>query len=76
MAGTEQWGVSSHGYVAFPISFTTFRRIMLTHQGDAFMIVKFKESVNNDGFTLSVRDIDGGIDIQPGYDSQWVAIGK
>ena len=40
------------------------------------MIVKFKESVNNDGFTLSVRDIDGGIDIQPGYDSQWVAIGK
>jgi hypothetical protein len=71
-----QWGGSSYGYVAFPISFTTFRKIMLTHQGAAFMIVKFNESYNNDGFTLSVRDMDGGIDIQTGYDSQWFAIGK
>ena len=76
LAGTEQWGVSSYGYVAFPISFTTFRMIMLTHQGAAFMIVKSNEYDDNKGFTLSVRDMDGGIDIHTGYDSQWVAIGK
>lgn len=40
------------------------------------MITKFKESTDNDGFTLSVRDMDGKIDVEPGYDSQWIAIGK
>ena len=71
-----QWGASSYGYVAFPISFTTFRKIMLTHQGSSFMIPKFYEYYGNEGFTLSVRDMDGGIDLHTEYDSQWVAIGK
>lgn len=40
------------------------------------MIVKPNEYDDNKGFTLSVRDMDGGIDLSTGYDSQWVAIGK
>lgn len=40
------------------------------------MMPKFEESFDNKGFTLSVRDVDGGIDVSEAYDSQWVAIGK
>lgn len=40
------------------------------------MIAKFNEAFDNKGFTLSVRDVDGKIDVSSGYDSQWVAIGK
>ena len=75
-ASNKQWGISSYGYVTFPISFTTFRMIMLTHQGATFMIAKFNEYNDNNGFTLSVRDMNGEIDAEKGYDSQWVAIGK
>lgn len=49
---------------------------MLTHQGNAFMIPKVKESIDDSGFTLSVRDMNGEIDVETGYDSQWIAIGK
>lgn len=40
------------------------------------MIAKFNEYNDNNGFTLSVRDMNGKIDAEKGYDSQWVAIGK
>ena len=50
--------------------------IMLTHQGATFMIAKFNEYNDNNGFTLSVRNMNGEIDAEKGYDSQWVAIGK
>ena len=71
-----QWGCSNYGYVKFPIAFTAFRRILLTHQGSAFMIAKFTESIDNDGFTLSVTDLNGGVNVAKGYDAQYLAIGK
>lgn len=71
-----QWGSSNYGYVKFPIAFTAFRRVLLTHQGSAFMITKFTESNDNNGFTLSVRDMNGGVDVATGYDAQYLAIGK
>ena len=72
----EQWGSSDYGYVKFPIAFTAFRRVLLTHQGSAFMIAKFTESINNNGFTLSVADLNGGVNVAQGYDAQYLAIGK
>ena len=32
-----QWGANSHGWVAFPVAFTSFRRILTNHQGSTFM---------------------------------------
>ena len=72
----RQWGASNYGYVKFPIAFTAFRMILLTHQGSSFMITKFTESDDNNGFTLSVRDLNGGVDVSGGYDAQYLAIGK
>lgn len=72
----KQWGSSDYGYVKFPIAFTAFRRVLLTHQGSAFMIAKFTESINNNGFTLSVADLNGGVNVAKGYDAQYLAIGK
>ena len=71
-----QWGDSSYGYVKFPIAFTAFRRVLLTHQGSAFMIAKFTEFIDNSGFTLSVTDLNGGVNVAQGYDAQYLAIGK
>ena len=75
-AVSRQWGYSSYGYVKFPIAFTAFRRVLLTHQGSAFMIVKFTEFINNNGFTLSVADLNGGVNVAESYDAQYLAIGK
>ena len=71
-----QWGSSIHGYVKFPIAFTAFRLVLLTHQGSAFMIAKFTEYDDNNGFTLSVADLNGGVDVSSSYDAQYLAIGK
>lgn len=71
-----QWGYSVYGYVKFPIAFTAFRRVLLTHQGSAFMITKFTESTDNNGFTLSVRDMGGNVNVTQDYDTQYLAIGK
>ena len=76
MAGIRQWGSSRYGYVKFPIAFTAFRRVLLTHQGSTFMIVKFAEYTNNNGFTLSVADLNGGVNAAESYDAQYLAIGK
>ena len=72
----RQWGSSYYGYVKFPIAFTAFRRILLTHQGSDFMITKFKEATDNNGFTLSVRDMGGDVNVTQNYDAQYLAIGK
>ena len=72
----EQWGSSSYGYVKFPIAFTAFRRVLLTHQGSNFMIAKITEYSDNNGFTLSVTDLNGGVDVVKSYDAQYLAIGK
>ena len=71
-----QWGYSRYGYVKFPIAFTAFRRVLLTHQGSAFMIAKFTEYIDNNGFTLSVADLNGGVNVAESYDAQYLAIGK
>ena len=76
LSDIKQWGTSSYGYVKFPIAFTAFRRVLLTHQGSSFMIAKATESVDNDGFTLSVTDLDGGVNITQNYDAQYLAIGR
>lgn len=72
----EQWGCSSYGYVKFPIAFTAFRRVLLTHQGSAFMIAKFTEYADNNGFTLSVTGLNGDVNVAENYDAQYLAIGK
>ena len=71
-----QWGSSSYGYVKFPIAFTAFRRVLLAHQGLAFMIAKFTEYADNNGFTLSVTDLNGDVNAAENYDAQYLAIGK
>ena len=40
------------------------------------MLAKFTESIDNDGFTLSVADLNGGVNVAQGYDAQYLAIGK
>ena len=71
-----QWGVSIYGYVKFPIAFTAFHRVLLTHQGSNFMVAKYAEYYDNNGFTLSVADLSGGVNVSEGYDAQYLAIGK
>lgn len=73
---SRQWGCSRYGYVKFPIAFTAFRRVLLTHQGSAFMIAKFTEYTDNNGFTLSVTDLNGDVNVAENYDAQYLAIGK
>ncbi len=40
------------------------------------MIAKFTEHMDNSGFTLSVTDLNGGVNVNQGYDAQYLAIGK
>ena len=65
-----QWGVNVHGWITFPITYTKFRSIVLTHQGNNFMSVKFREANSLNGFTL---DVDDNSSIN--NDAQWMAIG-
>ena len=57
LAGIRQWGYSKHGHVVFPIQFTSFRQITLSHAGVSFMIAKASEGNSLDGFTLSVKNL-------------------
>lgn len=75
-ATSIQWGFSVYGYVKFPIAFTAFRMVLLEHQGSTFMIAKYAESDDNNGFTLSVADLNGGVNATQSYDAQYLAIGK
>lgn len=65
-----QWGKNMHGWVPFPISFTNFRVLVMTHQGLTFMPAKPRENNSLSGFTL---DVDNNKDAS--FDAQWIAIG-
>ena len=65
-----QWGKNMHGWVPFPISFTNFRVLVMTHQGSLFMSAKPRENNSLSGFTL---DVDNNKDAS--FDAQWIAIG-
>lgn len=40
------------------------------------MIVKFTEYIDNNGFTLSVANLNGDVNVAESYDAQYLAIGK
>jgi hypothetical protein len=66
-----QWGSNEHGWVTFPISFNSFRKIITNHQGTAYFDSRAIEYNSLTGFTLSVHDNSG-----TGQDAQWIAFGK
>ena len=66
-----QWGSNEHGWVTFPITFNSFRKIITNHQGTAYFDSRAIEYNSLTGFTLSVHDNSG-----TGQDAQWIAFGK
>ena len=66
----RQWGDSTHGWVSFPIMFTSYRLIITNHQGNAFYDSKPRESDTLGGFTL---DVGSNNDVS--MDAYWIAIG-
>ena len=66
-----QWGSNEHGWVTFPISFNSFRKIITNHQGTAYFDSRAVEYNSLTGFTLSVHDNSG-----TGQDAQRIAFGK
>lgn len=65
-----QWGANIHGWVAFPVAFTSFRRLITNHQGVGFMQSKSAEYNSLTGYTLDVDD-----NSSQQNDAQWIAIG-
>lgn len=65
-----QWGANTHGWVAFPVAFTRFRKIITNHQGQSFMQSRSVEYETLTGYTLSVDNNEG-----VSNDAQWIAIG-
>ena len=65
-----QWGANTHGWVAFPVTFTRFRQIITNHQGQQFMQSRSVEYNTLTGYTLAV---DNNETLQ--NDAQWIAIG-
>lgn len=65
-----QWGNSTHGWVSFPIMFTSYRVIITNHQGTAFYESKPRENDTLGGFTLDV-----GSNSDDSMDAYWIAIG-
>ena len=68
---SRQWGRSLHGWVPFPVSYTSYRVIVTSHSGDLYMNAKVKEDSSLAGFTL---DVDDNSTIY--QDAQWLAVGK
>ena len=66
-----QWGNERHGWVAFPVAFAQFRRLVTNHQGVAWMQSQAQESDTLAGFTLDVGD-----NSKPACDAQWIAVGR
>ena len=66
-----QWGKSLHGWVTFPVSYTSARTIVTSHAGSEYMNVKVKEDSSLAGFTLDVADNSNIY-----QDAQWLAVGK
>lgn len=65
-----QWGANVHGWVTFPVTYSAFRRIVLSHQGARFMDARCVEYDTLSGFTLEVGNNSGTSE-----DAQWIAIG-
>ena len=65
-----QWGANIYGWVAFPVTFTTYRRIITNHQGVQFMNSGVEEYDSLTGFTLNVEN-----NTSTDNDAQWIAIG-
>lgn len=65
-----QWGSNSHGWVAFPLAFAQFRKLVTNHQGVTWMQSQARESNTLAGFTLDV-----GANDKSDCDAQWIAIG-
>lgn len=66
----RQWGANIYGWVAFPVTFTTYRRIITNHQGVQFMNSRVEEYDSLTGFTLNVEN-----NTSTNNDAQWIAIG-
>ena len=72
----RQWGKNSYGWITVPVSFTSTRCIVSTHQGSVFMLSKTNENNSLNGVTLSVYSPSNGkIDADNTFDAQWIAIG-
>ena len=67
----EQWGKSLHGWVAFPVSYTSSRVVLLSHAGSQFMTAKAIEDNSLTGFTLDVADNSSEFN-----DAQWLVVGN
>lgn len=68
---SRQWGKNMYGFVPFPILFTSFRILVMTHQGSVFMQAKPRENNSLSGFTLDVGD-----NSNESCDAQWISIGR
>ena len=66
-----QWGKSVHGWVTFPVSYTSYRIVIPAHAGRDYMNTKAKEDYSLTGFTLDVADNSNTY-----QDAQWLAVGK
>lgn len=63
--------------MAFPITFTSFSQLVLSHAGGKFAIAKSSRGNPLDGFTLSVKDLaSSNVDADSTYDAHYIAIGK
>ena len=60
-----------HGWVTFPVSYTSARIIVTSHAGDEYMNTKVREDFSLAGFTLDVADNSNIY-----QDAQWLAVGK
>ena len=67
----KQWGSHRYGWVAFPVAFAQFRKLVTNHQGVTWMQSQARESGTLTGFTLDV----GNNNISD-CDAQWIAIGR
>ena len=68
---SKQWGKSVHGWVTFPVSYTSYRIVIPSHAGRDYMNTKAKEDYSLTGFTLDVADNSNTY-----QDAQWLAVGK
>ena len=70
-SANRQWGKSLHGWVTFPVSYTSARIIVTSHAGNEYMNTKVREDFSLAGFTLNVADNSNIY-----QDAQWLAVGK
>lgn len=64
-------GANKYGWVAFPVAFAQFRKLVTNHQGVSWKQTQARESNTLNGFTL-----DAGNNNTNDCDAQWIAIGR